>query len=243
MIPLEVIKKQIKFFIERGNYMKKVICLFSAFLLLLSSAMTTYAHEADSQDYLSIPSYNETYSEQPTDAHEADSQDYLSIPSYNETYSEQPTDTDFLSLQEYNAEYSNGESPLEQPTDTDFLSLQEYNAEYSNGENPLEIDSPLTTQNDPDICAISPIRKQTKSIILANQNVKVGTVTLQYQTDIKGGRPQFLYDTCYLGHPNITTYWKLETSNVKFSGDRISVYFSFTYGSFQDHAWVYFYPN
>ena len=215
---MEVIKNQIKFFIERGNYMKKVICLFSAFLLLLSSAMTTYAHEADSQDYLSIPSYNETYSEQPTDAPEADSQDYLSIPSYNETYSGQPTDND-------------------------FLSLQEYNNEYSNGENPLEIDSPLTTQNDPDICAISPIRKQTKSIILANQKVKVGTVTLQYQTDIKGGRPQFLYDTCYLGHPNITTYWKLETSNVKFSGDRISVYFSFTYGSFQDHAWVYFYPN
>lgn len=243
MIPLEVIKNQIKFFIERGNYMKKVICLFSAFLLLLSSAMTTYAHEADSQDYLSIPSYNETYSEQPTDAPEADSQDYLSIPSYNETYSGQPTDNDFLSLQEYNAEYSNGENPLEQPTDNDFLSLQEYNNEYSNGENPLEIDSPLTTQNDPDICAISPIRKQTKSIILANQKVKVGTVTLQYQTDIKGGRPQFLYDTCYLGHPNITTYWKLETSNVKFSGDRISVYLSFTYGSFQDHAWVYFYPN
>ena len=173
--------------------MKKVICLFSAFLLLLSSAMTIYVHETDSQDYLSIPSYNKTYS-----AH---------------------------------------------PTDNNFLSLKEYNTEYSNGENPLEIDSPLTTQNDPDICAISPIRKQTKSIILANQKVKVGTVTLQYQTDIKGGRPQFLYDTCYLGHPNITTYWKLETSNVKFSGDRISVYFSFIYGSLQDHAWVYFYPN
>ena len=218
MIPLEVIKNQIKFFIERGNYMKKVICLFSAFLLLLSSSMTTYAHEADSQDYLSIPSYNETYSEQPTDAPEADSQDYLSIPSYNETYSGQPTDND-------------------------FLSLQEYNNEYSNGENPLEIDSPLTTQNDPDICAISPIRKQTKSIILANQQVKVGTVTLQYQTDIQGGRPKFLYDTCYLSHPNITTYWKLETSKVEFSGDRIGVYFSFIYGSLQDHAWVYFYPD
>ena len=193
MIPLEVINNQIKFFIERGNYMKKVICLFSAFLLLLSSAMTTYAHEADSQDYLSIPSYNKTYSAQPTD--------------------------------------------------NDFLSLQEYNTEYSNGENPLKIDSPLTTQNAPDICAISPIRKQTKSIILANQRVQVGTITLQYQTDIQGGRPQFLYDTCYLSHPSITTYWKLETSNVEFSGDRIGVYFSFIYGSFQDHAWVYFYPN
>lgn len=193
MIPLEVIKNQIKFFIERGNYMKKVICLFSAFLLLLSSAMTTYAHEADSQEYLSIPSYNKTYSAQPTD--------------------------------------------------NNFLSLQEYNTEYSNGENPLKIDSPLTTQNAPDIFAISPIRKQTKSIILANQRVQVGTITLQYQTDIQGGRPQFLYDTCYLSHPNITTYWKLETSNVEFSGDRIGVYFSFIYSSLQDHAWVYFYPN
>ena len=137
---MEVIKNQIKFFIERGNYMKKVICLFSAFLLLLSSTLTTYAHETNSQDNLSIPSYNKTYSTQPTD--------------------------------------------------NNFLSLQEYNIEYSNGENPLKTDSPLTTQNVPDICAISPIRKQTKSIILANQQVKVGTVTLQYQTDIKGGRPQ-----------------------------------------------------
>lgn len=68
-------------------------------------------------------------------------------------------------------------------------------------------------------------------------------ISLQYQTDIQGGRPQFLYDTCYLSHPSITTYWKLETSNVEFSGDRIGVYFSFIYGSFQDHAWVYFYPN
>lgn len=67
--------------------MKKVICLFSAFLLLLSSAMITYVHETDSQDYLSIPSYNETYS-----AH--------------------PTDNNFLSLKEYNTEYSKGENPL-----------------------------------------------------------------------------------------------------------------------------------
>ena len=84
---MEVIKNQIKFFIERGNYMKKVICLFSAFLLLLSSAVTTYVHETDSQDY-------------------------LSIPSYNKTYSTQSTDNNFLSLKEYNAEYSNGENPL-----------------------------------------------------------------------------------------------------------------------------------
>ena len=77
--------------------MKKVICLFSAFLLLLSSAMTTYVHETDSQDYLSIPSYNETYS-----AH--------------------PTDNNFLSLKEYNTEYSNGENPLK-TNSQDYLSI------------------------------------------------------------------------------------------------------------------------
>ena len=67
--------------------MKKVICLFSAFLLLLSSTMTTYAHETNSQDN-------------------------LSIPSYNKTYSAQPADNNFLSLQEYNTEYANGKNPL-----------------------------------------------------------------------------------------------------------------------------------
>lgn len=120
--------------------MKKVICLFSAFLLLLSSSMTTYAHETNSQDNLSIPNYNKTYSAQPTD--------------------------------------------------NNFLSLQEYNTVYSNGENPLKIDSPLTTQNHPDIYAIFPIRKQIKPIILANQQVQLGTITLQYQTDIQSGKPQ-----------------------------------------------------
>ena len=48
--------------------------------------------------------------------------------------------------------------------DNNFLSLKEYNAEYSNGENPLKIDSPLTTQNVPDICYF-PYPK-TKTIIL-----------------------------------------------------------------------------
>lgn len=173
--------------------MKKIVCLFSAFLLLLSSSIATYAHEVSSQDSLSISDYNKTYSAQPT----------------NDI----------------------------------FLSLQEYNNEYSEGETPLKTDSPLTLQNVPDICAISAVQKQTKPIILNNQNVQVGTITLQYQTDIQGGRPQFLYDTCYLSHPSITTYWQLETSNVEFSGDKISVYFSFIYGPLQDHAWVYFYPN
>ena len=137
--------------------MKKVICLFSAFLVLLSSAMTTYVHETDSQDYLSIPSYNETYSARPTD------NNFLSLKEYNTKYSngENPLKTnsqDYLSIPSYNEIYS------AQPTDNNFLSLKEYNAEYSNRENPLKIDSPLTTQNVPDICYFH--YPKTKTIIL-----------------------------------------------------------------------------
>ena len=137
--------------------MKKVICLFFAFLVLLSSAMTTYVHETDSQDYLSIPSYNETYSAHPTD------NNFLSLKEYNTKYSngENPLKTnsqDYLSIPSYNKTYS------AQPTDNNFLSLKEYNAEYSNGENPLKIDSPLTTQNVPDICYFH--YPKTKTIIL-----------------------------------------------------------------------------
>ena len=144
--------------------MKKVICLFSAFLLFLSSAMTTYAHETNSQDYLSIPSYNKTYSAQPTD------NNFLSLKEYNTEYSngENPLKTnsqDYLSIPSYNKTYS------AQSTDNNFLSLKEYNAEYSNGENPLKIDFPLTTQNVPNICYF-PYPK-TKTIILPYQGEKL----------------------------------------------------------------------
>ena len=62
-------------------------------------------------NFLSLKEYNAEYSngENPL---KIDSQDYLSIPSYNKTYSAQPTDNNFLSLKEYNTEYSKGENPL-----------------------------------------------------------------------------------------------------------------------------------
>ena len=88
--------------------------------------------------FSSLKEYNTEYSNGEI-LIKTNSQDYLSIPSYNKTYSAQPTDNN-------------------------FLSLKEYNAEYSNGENPLKIDSPLTTQNVPDICYFS--YPKTKTIIL-----------------------------------------------------------------------------
>ena len=90
---------------------------------------------------------------------------------------------------------------------------------------------------------ISPVKEQTKDIITNESGSKVGTITLQYQTEIQGGRPQFLYDKCYL-KPNVTTYWSIDESHSEFSGDRIAVYFTFTYwGQFYETAVVYFYPD
>lgn len=144
----------------------------------------------------------------------------LSIPSYNKTYSVTPPNNEMISLDEYNAEYANGKSPLRT---TNLLTLENASEEILN--------------------TLSAVKSQTKPIILANNGTQVGTIKLSYQTAIQGGRPQFVYDTCTIGHPNLTTYWSLEYSYVDFSGDRIGVYFSFIYGAFQDHAWVYFYPN
>lgn len=91
-----------------------------------------------------------------------------------------------------------------------------------------------------DICTV---KEQTKDIITNESGSKVGTITLQYQTEIQGGRPQFLYDKCYL-KPNVTTYWSIDESHSEFSGDRIAVYFTFTYwGQFYETAVVYFYPD
>lgn len=90
---------------------------------------------------------------------------------------------------------------------------------------------------------ISSVKKQTKDIITIESGSKVGTRDLQYQTDTQGGRPQFLYDKCYL-EPHLITYWRIVESHVEFSGDRIAVYFTFSFMSqFYETAVVYFYPD
>ena len=134
----------------------------------------------------------------------------------------------FMTLSEQNDRYA---KDIEEDPD-DFLSLDEYNTTYGNKEmsnDPQQLNSSSSWASSPVITELG--------------KCQVGTITLQYQTDIQGGRPQFLYDRFYLSHPYLTTYWTLEYSTVNFSGDCISVYFSFIYGAMQDHAWVYFYPN
>ena len=124
--------------------------------------------------------------------------------------------------------------------------LDEYRERYSkNVDIKQELKPSLTLQDMSAeiLLTLSSVKTQTKHIILVLNGTDVGTITLQYQTIIQGGRPQFAYDTCYLSHPKLTTYWSLKSSNMDFSGDKIGVYFSFVYGIFQDHAWVYFKPD
>lgn len=153
----------------------------------------------------------------PALAQEVAPKGYYTIPRYNEVYTSQPIEEEFLSLQEYNDKYSHGESPLVG-------------------------DVPLTFQ-DISPAEISPVKTQVADIVGNESGAVLGTITLQYQTDIQGGRPQFLYDRCYLGNIQLNTYWNLDSSHTEFSGDKITVYFDFSFGGmFTESAVAYFYP-
>ena len=152
----------------------------------------------------------------------------MTLSEYNNKYGANDIDVEddpgeLLTLDEYNSMYGNEE---------EFLTLDQYNSTYSNEEEILNNPQNLYSSS---AWTISPVKQQTKPIIVEWGACQVGTITLQYQTDIQGGRPQFLYDKCHLSYPNLITY--------HFSGDCISVYFSFVNGEMKDHAWVYFYPN
>ena len=167
--------------------------------------------EDDPGELLTLDEYNSMYGNE---------EEFLTLDQYNSTYS---NEEEFLTLDEYNSMYGNEE---------EFLTLDQYNSTYSNEEEILNNPQNLYSSS---AWTISPVKQQTKPIIVEWGTCQVGTITLQYQTDIQGGRPQFLYDKCHLSYPNLITY--------HFSGDCISVYFSFVNGEMKDHAWVYFYPN
>ena len=124
---------------------------------------------------------------------------------------------------------------------SETVNLLDYNEEYSKNKGQILQNKVYDLQST--VRSLSTVKRQAKSIITEGDNTKVGTITLEYQTQIVGGRPQFAYSSCSLSHPNLDTYWALEESTVSFSGDCIKVYFSFVFGPFQDYAWVYFYPS
>lgn len=191
--------------------------IISLSLCITSFALFPVFAKENSDTFMTLSEYNNKYG--ANDA-EDDPGELLTLDDYNSMYG---NEEEFLTLDEYNSMYGNEE---------EFLTLDQYNSTYSNEEEILNNPQNLYSSS---AWTISPVKQQTKPIIVEWGACQVGTITLQYQTDIQGGRPQFLYDKCHLSYPNLITY--------HFSGDCISVYFSFVNGETKDHAWVYFYPN
>lgn len=121
-----------------------------------------------------------------------------------------------------------------------FYSLDEYNEFFGHSSNESGYGS-LSDLTEVNPLALSPVTTKT-AVIIDNEGDGIGTVTLQYQTQIVGGRPQFVYSTCYLGHPVSYNGWTCVDSNATFSGDVIKVYATFALGPFDESGVATFRP-
>lgn len=116
---------------------------------------------------------------------------------------------------------------------SNMYSLDEYSELWANGT--PEVDQSIITENSVNPLTLSPVKTKTAQFIDGNGNA-IGSITLQYQTEIQGGRPQFVYDRCYLGKPVAYNGWPCTYSNLSFSGDIIKVYATFTFGEFEKYG-------
>ena len=79
---------------------------------------------------------------------------------------------------------------------------------------------------------ISPFAFKTKTQNAYMDGTYVGTVTLEYETVVQGGRPQFVYDSTYLGWDlSLPNYYVLSDPTIKYTGDLITVTFVASMGS------------
>lgn len=112
-------------------------------------------------------------------------------------------------------------------------------------QNPLPLSSyGIKPEIIPFSSELSEVKTQTKSAYLSIAGDYLGTVTLEYQIMIAGGRPQFAYETVKLGYDftSSTTYYSIGSPSVDFTGDRITVYFPAQFGILIDEAVVEFTP-
>ena len=91
---------------------------------------------------------------------------------------------------------------------------------------------------------LSGVKTQTKNAYLSIAGDYLGTVTLQYQTTISGGRPQFAYDTVKLGYDfsSSKSHYAVGSPSVSYTGDKITVNFPAQFGILVDEAVVEFTP-
>lgn len=103
--------------------------------------------------------------------------------------------------------------------DEEFLPLHEFNAKYADEEFKGITDSYATSTDEYSLFSLSPVK-----------------------TQIIGGRPQFVYDTCYIGRPTAYNGWFLTESHATFSGDTIQVFATFEFSYFIESGVATFRP-
>ncbi|WP_434689139.1 hypothetical protein [Hungatella sp. SB206] len=101
------------------------------------------------------------------------------------------------------------------------------------------IDEPVKAVNQ-NVSALAS-KSKTANIVGNYGGKKVGTITLNYQTQIIGGRPQFIYDTCEYEISSVGLN-VITITDVVYSNDNIRITFSIRLGPSYDVATVNFTP-
>jgi hypothetical protein len=83
---------------------------------------------------------------------------------------------------------------------------------------------------------VSATQTQTKNIVSKATGQVIGTLTLHYQTQIIGGRPQFIYDKCAITF-SFTSWYRGNVYLNSFTGDYIE--FKVDYAQFIDSGYTY----
>lgn len=119
-----------------------------------------------------------------------------------------------------------------------FMNIDEYNQYWGNS---FLINSSSEFEDSIQSMTLSSVQYKTAYFLDSNGNA-IEYITLKYQTEVQGGRPQFVYDTCYLSTPTSYNNWPCTYSSVSFTGDQIKVYATFTFGALEEYGTATFKP-
>ncbi len=118
------------------------------------------------------------------------------------------------------------------------------NKPLSEFENVTIIDNSINCSSDSSILSseISGTKTQTVSMYLRDAGKYAGKCTLSYKTQILGGRPQFVYESCTLSESwsSNMDYYVVTMPDITFSGDRIEVRYYTQIGLISDVIVVVF---
>lgn len=120
-----------------------------------------------------------------------------------------------------------------------MMSLEDYNSKFNHDEYNKKVATPRSAK-------LSGVKTKTKNIVTSINGMKVGTVTIKYQSYMESGRPKFALDTVYISAPpSRYGVWLLADSYVTYTADNVAVHYTYTstVGGMTDYATVNFVPE